>query len=461
MQYTAHNVTLQNAHEAYALMLLGELYCGQSVVTTPNTHPQGGEFDNCNVVVSLDSIADVSVLHANDNTFLYVGSAEFVFNGACKFVVCAPDGSFAVTNGQVIALQDLLIADFFGVVSENVSPEVAVVGRYSEGDEEAWRDIVRSYNVYGPEILRLFDEFIQVWVQNSPSGIAFLEECVARYDFTLQDFCEACCFASAMIMQDWEAESIYRGYAASVSCGNNIAIHKLSSWSTNEGVAQGFANPEMAAACYKKPYVFSTTIKDVQVLTHHAFCERLNTDLKESEVVVYSERAMMPALNTTRPSYCIGQGVDAIVLEQKDSPFVIVKCKNPHKAVLLDIFAKCNLKALPRVRKICNNTYEMERLYAFTGEVADYDMLWELSCSYKNIAKLQHEIDALSDKSFKEALQYLRKALRNHRYRLDLHMGNIMQRKNGDVVLVDPLINLKYTSLEWARKQAQAVDEAW
>lgn len=456
--FTAHNTTLSNAHEAYALMLLGELYCGQGLVLTPNTN-NTGIVENCNVLVSVDDLAQCCIAHGSSESILYAGVLEYVFNSACKVVVCASNGYFAFTQGNSVPLPpNTLIADFFGYVTTTAQEPALQISQGSQGeDEAAWREMVRTYNVYGPQMLKLFDDFLQVWVINSPEGIEFLESECKRTDFALSDFIEACCWASNTIMQDWSAQEIFRGFTHETSCGNNISVRVLSSWTTDHAVTQYFATESFG----KKPFVFKSTIKDVQVLVHHAFCAKLNEDLREDEVIVASTRKMIPALNLSRPMCRIGEGVDAEVFEQAESPSVIVRCKNESKARLLDIFCKCNLKALPRVRKIHAGVYEMERLYFFGGILQDQDALQVLSDSYKNIAKLSDDFEALQDNDIKEALQYLRKALRGQRYRLDLHSGNIMQRKNGDVVLVDPLISLKYTSQEWARKQAQLIDEAW
>ncbi len=98
----------------------------------------------------------------------------------------------------------------------------------------------------------------------------------------------------------------------------------------------------------------------------------------------------------------------------------------------------------------------MERLYDLAGGLIDENELIRLSKTYQPIGTLNFK--GVIDNNIFSALNHLKNICGELRYRLDFWgvnggLSNIMQRENGEIVLVDPITTLKMTQEEWEARQ--------
>ena len=90
------------------------------------------------------------------------------------------------------------------------------------------------------------------------------------------------------------------------------------------------------------------------------------------------------------------------------------------------------------------DSYRLARLLRQSANTASSGVLWKMEEDVRATVTLGSMMkDAALPRSVRNALGQLEEFCSNYEdFGLDLHMGNMMQRKNGELVLTDPLSNV-------------------
>lgn len=150
---------------------------------------------------------------------------------------------------------------------------------------------------------------------------------------------------------------------------------------------------------------------------------------------------------------CIGGGVEALVY-RKDAQTVLIRA-TPSKAFILDFFCETCNPYFPRTRKISYLVYEQELLCDSYSASEDIYTLMKMSQTYTPTYKMLAHNLGLKNQGIVKAMSELFAYIYDARYRLDIweegygYFPNVMERNDGHIVFVDPVISLKMKSGEF------------
>lgn len=361
------------------------------------------------------------------------------------------------TNYKVRPLAGINLVDY--IEGRKKLPGLCENPSYNNGMHEQWERIIAK-DPMGHIYLEIYVEFVCAWIKNSKNGLRDLEELCNDNNVTVEDFVRCLCNASAQVLQGinhW----ILRGFYSDDKLFNNIETRLLSSWTTDYDTADGFAKTNN----HPFKHMFATMLGQTKILSHHMFCPYLRDGISgdaEFEVIVVNEKcfsrdvAILQETINVFDMVEVGSGAEATVYASNQSDLVLVYTEAQSKRDMLDMFIQHPHYNLPKVYKLSDNVYVMEKLYELDQTLVDENELIRLSKTYQPIGKLNFK--GIIDNAIFSALNHLKMICGEKRYRLDFwgvdgELSNIMQRKNGEIVLCDPITTLKMTQEEWEASQ--------
>ena len=370
---------------------------------------------------------------------------------------CVMEYSKIGANLQSKILKDINIVDY--IEGNKKLPGMVENPVYSSDLGKEWYRIILQ-DAKGQTYLDIYEEFVEAWIGNSENGLRKLDQLCYDKQVTVDDFVACLCNASTQVLQGinhW----ILRGFYSDDKRFSKIETKLLSSWTTDYDTAIGFARYN------NRPFkhVFGTMLQQERILSHFMFCKFLSDGISgesEYEVIVVNEKcfsrnvALLTSPVNVMDMVEVGSGAEATVYASNESTQVLVYTEAQSKRDMLDMFIRHPHHNLPKVYKLSDNVYVMERLFELDRVLIDENELIRLSKTYQPIGTLSFK--GVIDNDIFSAMNHLKNICGEKRYRVDFwgvngELSNIMQRENGELVLVDPITTLKMTQEEWEAKR--------